>query len=700
MSRSRPSTFLAVKLVALAAICSVGLIALPGAASAAGVGTCVVHDNQGAPLQDNTITLVAGTSTQLTLDCQGSTNVTNYNIDNSSSFGFFDDTTIGNTGTSGGGLAVDDAPNAGTEMIGDFRASSAPLGRYDDQFTFTADNGGTDTFAPVTVTVHVNPAPPICTMSSPSEDYQSVAQGTEAPTHEAFTCTSNGDGTIFYSGPVQGEHGLFSTDTNGATVDYLANAHESGADTVALIAHTANSGYSEPLFFHYTVTDATPVCTPINETLQGGQDAALTIDFAASCSDADNATLTYRAADGATGADGTYGTYSITDNQGDYREGSDSAASLTTPVTETFQVEVIDGNPDHVVTVPVTITINPDHAPVCTVASGDDNQSVVHGNNSITIGIVCADPDSGVNPGDANFAVGLDQNALSTQGSASINDAQNELTYTSNYEGLGSDTIAVVASSGTTSSTLLIHVNVTDNAPACADVALSMTNDSSDGADLACTDADGDSLDYSVGQAPLNGTVYQSGTFFYYIPNDGFVGTDTFTVLADDTAMQTPITVTAHVSAAPPVVVDPVVTPVATPVIVPVFVPVVTPPAIAPPVVIVTPPAPKLSSPVTVKDGKVSLELGCTNQTTSCKASVALTTLIAGKTVSLGSKAITIKPGRNGTIKVSLSGAAKKALQAFAGKTITVRVAVRTTNPKTGKKVTVTKALKVKVPRS
>ena len=103
---------------------------------------------------------------------------------------------------------------------------------------------------------------------------------------------------------------------------------------------------------------------------------------------------------------------------------------------------------------------------------------------------------------------------------------------------------------------------------------------------------------------------------------------------------------------------------------------------------------------IAVKDGKVALELGCANTTTSCKASVALTTLIAGKTVSLGTKAITIKPGKNGAIKVSLSGAAKKALQAFAGKTITVKVAVKTTNPKTGKNVTVTKALKVKVPRS
>jgi VCBS repeat-containing protein len=691
MSRSRPSKFLALKLVALAAICSVGLIAMPAAASAA-AGTCVVYGPEGgAPLTDNTLTVVAGSSTELRLSCSGSATAATYTVDNTTSTGYFN----GGAGSGAGHSSVDTP--TGADLIGSFIASAAPDGQYTDTFTFTATNSA-DTFPVVPVHVLINPAPPVCTITNSADDNQNVVQGTEARTHVAFTCTANGDGPAFFSGPVQGEHGLFSTDTNGTTVDYVANAHDSGADTVALIAHTANSGFSEPLFFHYTVTDATPTCTPINETLQGGQDAELSsINFEPRCSDADD-TLSYRAADGATGAQGTYGYLSLTGNQGDYREDPSAAASLTAPVTETFQVEVIDGNPDHVVTVPVTITITPDHAPVCTTVSGDDNQSVVHGNNSISIGIVCADPDSGVNPGDAFFAVDLDQDSLPTQGNASINDAQNEITYTSNYEGLGSDTIAVVASSGALSRTLLIHVNVTDNAPACADTSLSMTNDSSDGADLTCTDADGDFVDYNVGQAPQNGTVFQSGTFFYYVPNDGFVGTDTFTVLADDGSMQTPITVTAHVSAAPPLVVDPpvVVAPVLVPVVTP---PVVTPPVVVPPVAIVAPPAPKLSSPVTVKDGKVALELGCANTTTSCKASVALTTTIAGKTLSLGQKAITIKPGKNGAISVSLSSAAKLALKAFAGKTITVKVAVKTTNPKTGKTVIVSKAMKVKVPR-
>jgi hypothetical protein len=101
--------------------------------------------------------------------------------------------------------------------------------------------------------------------------------------------------------------------------------------------------------------------------------------------------------------------------------------------------------------------------------------------------------------------------------------------------------------------------------------------------------------------------------------------------------MQTPTTVTAHVSAAPPVVVvDP---PVVAPIVpaVPVA-PVVTPPAVVPPLVILTPPAPKLTSPVAVKGGIVTLALGCADATTSCKASVGLTTMIAGKKVSLGSK--------------------------------------------------------------
>jgi hypothetical protein len=688
MSRSHSSPFLALKLVVLAAICSVGLIALPGAASAA-VGDCVVHDSQGASV--TSVTVVAGSSTELVLFCAGSAPVTSYTVDNRVSTGYFDD-----GATSSHGTSVVDPPGGDTQLHGHFRASSALSGQYPDSFTFTATNGA-DTFPVVTVNVLVNPAPPVCSITVPATDGQDVVQGTAA-TPVAFTCNDNGDGPILFSGPVQGEHGNFAVNGDGTKVTYLADAHESGDDTVALIAKTAHSDYASAVFFHYTVTDATPVCAPVDKTLQGGQDAELSFSFAASCSDADD-TLTYTAEDGSDGANGAYGILSITGNEADYREGS-SHAGATAPLTETFQVIVSDGNPDldHTVTVPLTITIDPDHPPVCTTVSGDDNQSVVHGNTSIAIRIVCSDPDATVRPDDANFSVSLDFDSLPTQGNAELNDAGNLITYSSNYEGLGSDTIAVVASGGAVSSTLLVHVTVTDQAPACSDRSLSMTNDGSDGADFACTDADGDYVSYYVGQAPLNGTIYQNGSYFAYLPNRGFVGTDTFTVVADDDVRQTPITVTAHVAAAAPVVVDP---PVVTPPVVVVTPPVVTPPItpIVPPVVIVAPPAPTLSSPVTVKDGKVSLELGCANKTTSCKASVALTTLLGGKTVSLGTKAITIRPGKNGAITVSLSGNAKKALKAFAGKTITVKVAVKTTNPKTGKAVFVTKALKVKVPR-
>jgi hypothetical protein len=695
MSRSRPSKFFALKLVALAAICSVGLIAMPGAASAA-VGDCVAHDHQGDLLVNNSMTVTAGslTNADLVLYCAGSATADTYTVDNTGSTGpgsssaFFDDGV-----SSGPNISVHDAPNfGGVELSGNFVAPDAPNGQYTDSFRFTASNGGTDTFPVITVNVLVNPAPPVCTITNPQTDGQNVAQGTAA-LPVAFTCTDNGDGPVLFGSGVQGEHGFSSLDANGTSVDYQADAHESGPDLVALVAHTAHSGFSVPLFFTYNVTDATPVCTPLTETVQGGQDARLDFSLEPRCSDADD-TLTYTVDDSSSDANGFL---SITGHEATYVENTDDAAH-TAPFDETFGVIVSDGNPDHTFTVPVTVTVNPDHPPVCTTVSGDDNQSVVHGNNSIAIRLVCSDPDATIRPADATFSVSLDFESLPTQGFAELNDAGNLITYSSNYEGLGSDTIAVVATGGAVSSTLLVHVTVTDQAPVCSDVSLSMTNDSSDGADLACTDADGDFVGYDVAQAPLNGTIYQSGSFFAYIPNDGFVGTDTFTVVADDDARQTPITVTAHVAAAPPVVVDPpvVVAPVIVPVVTP---PAVVPPAVVPPVVIVTPPAPTLSSPVTVKGGIVTLALGCADATTSCKASVGLSTTIAGKTVSLGSKSITIKPGTDGTLKVTLSGAARKALKAFAGKTITVKVAVKTTNPKTGKTTTATKALKVKVPR-
>ncbi|MDQ1464195.1 MAG: hypothetical protein QOC73_1136 [Actinomycetota bacterium] len=675
MSRSCASKFLALKLVALAAICSVGLIAMPGVASAA-AGDCVVYDNQGDHV--TSISAVAGSSTELVLFCAGSAPIDSYTVDNTASTGYFDD-----GGNSGPGTSVDDAPGVDTELHGHFIASSDPAGQYPDSFTFTASNG-VDTFPLVTVNVLVTPAPPVCTITA--NDGQSVAQGTDA-TPVAFTCSNNGDGPITFETGGAG-FGSAALDANGTSLDYTANAHESGTDTVELYAHTDNST-ALPTTFTFVVTDAPPACTTINDTMQGGQDEQLLVDYTAACSDANGDTLSYVVND-STGASGT-----LDDgNPGIYNESSDHFED-TTPFTDTFQVTVSDGNPANDTNETVHILVTPNHPPTCTVVSGDDHQSVAHNGDAIAIRIVCADQDTSFLPQNDEFSVWFDPNALSTQGFARLNDNSNTITYTPNWNGLGPDTIALLVTQntdGAQQSTLLVHLDVTDTAPACGDASLSMTNDSSDSADLACTDADGDFVDYNVDQAPRNGTVYQSGTIFYYTPNSGFVGTDTFTVLADDGAKQTPITITAHVAAAPPVVVAPVIVPVVTP-------PLVTPPAVVPPVVIVTPPAPTLSSPVTVKGGILTLALGCADATTSCKASVGLSTTIAGKTVSLGSKSITIKPGTDGTLKVTLSGAARKALKAFAGKTITVKVAVKTTNPKTGKTTTATKALKVKVPR-
>jgi hypothetical protein len=665
MSRSRRSTFLAVKLVALAAICSVGLIALPAVASAA-TPLCRVLDGAGVPLADNAMTVAPSSTTSLTLDCMSGGSMDNYDISNTSSAGWFADGVFSQANTE-----TQDPPNNGDQMTGIYHASAA----YGAEgFSFVGNDAQGNSSASVFVAVQVAAPAPVCTITS--GDGQSVAKSTAAAP-VAFTCSDNGDGPVTV-GVAGGTLGTATLDTNGSSVDYTGDT-QSGTDTgVRLFASTAHS-LASTLTFTYVVTDAAPVCNTLNLEVQGGQDEQLLVDYAheAACSDANGDTLSYTVSD-SSGASGT-----LDDgNVGIYDEAATHFED-TTPFTDTFQVDATDGTNTTAFT--VNILVKPNHPPTCTVDAGDDHQSVTHNGASITIGIHCSDQDISFLPQNDEFGVWFDENALSSQGRAQLNDNSDTITYTPNWNGLGPDTVALLVTQntdGAQQSTLLVHVNVTDQAPACADASLAMTSDSFAGADLACTDANGDYVGYSVDRAPQNGTIYQSGSIFSYIPNAGFVGTDTFTVLADDGAMQTPITITAHVAAATPA-----------------GVPVVTPPTIVPPVVLVTPPAPKLSSPVTVKDGKVSLELGCTNQTASCKARVALTMLLGGKTVSLGTKAITIKSGKHGAITISLSGNARKALKPFAGKTITVKVAVKTTNPKTGEKVIVTTALKVKVPR-
>jgi Bacterial Ig domain len=218
-------------------------------------------------------------------------------------------------------------------------------------------------------------------------------------------------------------------------------------------------------------------------------------------------------------------------------------------------------------------------------------------------------------------------------------------------------------------------ISPTDTAPACADVALSTRTGEDVSADLACTDADGDALSYAVTTPPTNGTLSHSGSVFSYSPSAGFTGSETFAVTARDGVDTTPFTITVSVSAPPtgPVVTPPAETPVVTPLVA------ASPAAasVAAPAV-ATPSIAGVGGRTSYEHDRVAVELTCAGQESSCTASVRLSASLRGRPDALGARTIALGPGRTGTFRVSLTTSGRKALRALAGRTIALRVELRT----------------------
>ena len=81
--------------------------------------------------------------------------------------------------------------------------------------------------------------------------------------------------------------------------------------------------------------------------------------------------------------------------------------------------------------------------------------------------------------------------------------------------------------------TLMVTVN---RAPVTTNVSLGTNRSTPVNGSIVATDADGDSLSYTVSSAPANGTVVLNAAIgsFTYTPNTGYVGSDSFSVTVSD----------------------------------------------------------------------------------------------------------------------------------------------------------------------
>ena len=112
------------------------------------------------------------------------------------------------------------------------------------------------------------------------------------------------------------------------------------------------------------------------------------------------------------------------------------------------------------------------------------------------------------------------------------------LTYTPNSGYAGSDTFTFKANDGTGDSnvaTVSITVRALDHAPVASSATMTVAAGTSTAVMLSATDADGDSLTYSVVTSPAHGQLSSgTGPNRIYTPNAGYTGSDSFTFKAND----------------------------------------------------------------------------------------------------------------------------------------------------------------------
>ncbi|NVJ58804.1 MAG: tandem-95 repeat protein [Gammaproteobacteria bacterium] len=110
--------------------------------------------------------------------------------------------------------------------------------------------------------------------------------------------------------------------------------------------------------------------------------------------------------------------------------------------------------------------------------------------------------------------------------------------YTPNPGYVGPDSFSFVANDGTVDSNIATaNINVIEapnNAPVAQNLSLEVTEDESLNLTVVATDADGDPLTYQIVSPPTNGTLTGTGPNYVYTPNPGFVGTDSFSFVAND----------------------------------------------------------------------------------------------------------------------------------------------------------------------
>jgi hypothetical protein len=407
----------------------------------------------------------------------------------------------------------------------------------DDSFTVTISDGTASDTITVNVTVDAaNDAPAITEATATIATDEDVAGNVTLNATDIDTDAASITWTILTQA-TNGTASVSASNTGASMlVTYAPNANTNGADS--FVVQISDGEFTDTITVDVTVNavdDALAIAQGDSVALTTNENTVGSVALNGIDVDTDAANLSWSVTTAATN-----GIANVTST------GTNVSASYT-PNTDfsgndSFVVELSDGTSTDTITVNVTVN-SVNAAPVIT--NGATATMTTDEDNQVTLSLAATDSDGdsltwSISSGASQGGVAVDANGLVTYVPALDTNGTDNFTVQV-YDGVLTDSIDVT-----------VTINAVNDVPVItegATSALNVNEDETGSLAFNATDADNDSLTWSLSSGALNGIVTRNGSEFSYTPNIDFNGSDSFTVAVSDDTVSVTNVVTVTVAA-------------------------------------------------------------------------------------------------------------------------------------------------------
>jgi VCBS repeat-containing protein len=504
--------------------------------------TLIVNDGTGSVTQSFTITVTAvndapviteGESTTVTMDEDATPQAFSLVLNAADADNVASELTwsIGSAATNGSATVS----GTGTSKVVNYTPDADFNG--DDSFTVTISDGTASDTITVNVTVDAaNDAPAITEATATIVTDEDVAGNVTLNATDIDTDAANITWTIL-TPATKGTASVNASNTGASMlVTYAPNSNTNGADS--FVVQISDGELTDTITVDVTVNpvdDAPAIAQGDSVALSTNENTVGSVALNGIDVDTDAANLSWSVTTAATNGVANV-TSTGTNVSASYTPNTDFSGS------DSFVVELSDGTSTDTITVNVTVN-SVNAAPVIT--NGATAALTTDEDNQVTLSLAATDSDGdsltwSISSGASQGGVAVDANGL--------------VTYVPALDTNGSDTFTVQVSDAelTDSIDVTVTINPVNDVPVITEGATSTLNiieDETGSLTFNATDADNDSLTWSLSSGALNGIVTRNGSEFSYTPNIDFNGSDSFTVAVSDDTVSVTNVVTVTVAA-------------------------------------------------------------------------------------------------------------------------------------------------------